>query len=454
MQGEKFLDAYEPNPEIESPKDNFDEIVHPLEVAGHMLGEWAFTYLGQPPTEDKELVGLTVCPPGEDKPPTFEDFMRYYEWRKDSNVGTQLSRLQREMFTDIAKAVKGDHISLEQAEELANDTVMEYEQAVRKNTFHDLTACMTPMWQPILDGKWPDPGPDGFDKYWWITRAQRDIAGNSIQALERRRKHAKVEGELNYFSPRVGITRSTVEGRGTEFDVAINLLEIIKRAMREHERKHPEEPSLELTVIAAPPQFEAADYRRLGGERGEEDPKNPNVDFLIMNLRTHEVVGVQAKTRGHPNVDAKYDTAERVSMMDGKAFGNTIKVDVPQKKNPDLISQREFAWSGGLAVRMLLDMPNHGPDTSLVRSQKQPAHFPHRGKKRRGSPPSRRGPEPNQFRESRRRIAHEISRQNEGTNWINSVEDVARRPESAVILKRVGYNPDPYGFFGDQNKAA
>ncbi|QQS17980.1 hypothetical protein IPL68_04990 [Candidatus Saccharibacteria bacterium] len=239
------------------------------------------------------------------------------------------------------------------------------EEAGVETAFHQMTLSFMPMWQSMLDGEWPRRNvnePREKDKFWWITKVQQDLAMHGVQELNRRMKMAMGAGQENFFSKANSSARGFLEGKGAELDVAILLLEMVKQAMIEN-------PELELTVIPAPPQFEKSDYREMATD--EEKPKNPNVDFLVINLRTHQVAGVQVKsTRG--GKEAQYDTQSgRVTILYGEDIAPPVMIGVPNynqftRSGKPVIHQKPHSWYGRLCVDIMQSLPTYGMDAARV----------------------------------------------------------------------------------------
>jgi len=457
MQGEKFVTVYDEAQPIQTPETPLEKVVAPLDEAAHVFGEWTHAYLSQAPAADGSMNGIEKLP-GADRSPKFDmDFRNYFDWVNDK-VGGIRSKISSQRRTDrgevadlrtqareglktgIITEAEAEQIRV-QAKDRESTTIKEHEEAMRKYNWHVLNMSMAPLWKPLMDGEWPKPG-NGRDKFWWIERAQEGLAVQNMRVLQVRHQEA-INDPTTYFGPENGRMRAFNEGLGAEYEDAILLLEVVKQAMLE-------DPSLELTVIPASPQFESSDYKRIAKERGHE-PINTNADFLIINLRTHEVVGWQSKTRLQERVVNSYDTAERLVMSSTIDNGNVVRVPMRRMENGrEVVTERTFPWIGGLAVQKALELPTYGPDVAVQsrilfgddsRGFNKSGNYANKTKPQTGNAPSN-------VISIVKHFAREISEENHfDTDWVTEIQHAAQRPEVIEALKRVGCTPKPNGFF-------
>lgn len=265
-------------------------------------------------------------------------------------------------------------------------------------SYHQLNQCMLPMWRSLLDGL--DPKESREEKLAWIERVQTEIALLGTQVLIRRQSIIDKYGQKVYFSGASPLTpmRETLAGSGAEYDVAIQLLEMIKQAMIKDE-------SLNLTVIPAPPQFEQTDHYKTVVEPGSK-ALNPNADFLVINLNTHQVTGVQVKAGGGNNRQAKkaeehYDLS-RVTLLYGMDISPPIRVKIPNKNQRTArgelnAPERLFFWSGQLAIALAMKANTYGPESRRKApwGQRQPDGYSRKDGRQN---PANNHPEENQSR--------------------------------------------------------
>lgn len=404
------------------------------------LGSYVEGFLLQPPSADGSLAPLSMTTPqGETVAPSFDRGMRGYfddieniiydgshDLRlKGGAVKTEILRYIREnsengayprSFADIEdKDIRG--VVLERIQDIARIGAELRGEA----KFHLLTMCMMPMWKPLLDGEWPKHNSnqgERYDRTWWITRAQQDIAMHGMRELNHRRKMVEAKGQENYFSKAFAPVRLLTEGSGAEYDVAIQLLEAVKQAMIE-------DPELELTVIPAPPQFEQSIFTQNPSPNGEK-PKNPNVDFLVINLRTHEVAGVQVKNSRSTKAEQKYDTESgRVTILYGEDIAEPVSIKTPNtnqftKDGKPVMHTQSHSWFGRLSTAVMKEIPTYGPDAARVFPWREnPEGFSRKDGSRKFSPPGRRS-EVSAFRNQMKllaRAAVEHAVLGAGANW-------------------------------------
>ncbi|MBL8121190.1 hypothetical protein JNM87_00370 [Candidatus Saccharibacteria bacterium] len=400
MHPQRFLEAYPEYATIESlPPRSFkseavpgfatelSELFIPTWEKGLMLGHHIEGFLRQDPNDGGALSPLSYTDAeGNTVKPRFEkDIRDYYRGiiQDGKAIGHGMRKIVNAAEESVLKECLDSHPNRRmprKLSEIKDEDVTEgtlnriravkllTEEAAVEAAFHQLTLCFMPMWKPLLDGEWPKHHTNtsaNYDKIWWITHVQQDIALHGMQELNRRRRMVSAEGQDNYFSKANSLARGFIEGKGAEFDVAIQLLEAVKQAMEA-------DPELELTVIPAPPQFEASNYRNTA-QKGQEThkPKNPNVDFLVINLRTRQVAGVQVKaTRGGKERSYDIDSG-RVTILYGEDIAPPIRVGEPNyrqftKSGQPVIHQKLHPWYGRLCVAIMQDVPTYGPDAARV----------------------------------------------------------------------------------------
>jgi|GEM_PF-6925180 len=450
MQGEQFVKVYEQIPPVEAPQHPFEVATAQLDTASQALGEWVYSYLSQAPEADGSMSGVKEHLPGTDRSPSFNgDFKKYVEWFRENAgiVRGDINTAWREAKSAIDTVFESGEITGEVAAEYGRQTDIAKTEAYAKYNWHIIATAMAPMWKPIIDGTWPEPGPQNHDKYWWIHRAQENLALQSMYYV--RRRHEAVQNE-EYFQPSSGPVRGRNEGFGAELEDGQLLLKVVEEAMLENDRAREQDPTipeLDLTVIPAPPQFESSDFKRIAKEQGRENPKNPNADFLIINCRTHEVVGWQSKTHLQQKVVKGYDTDERIIMSGTIDIGNRVRIRIPNERGKGE-TESSFPWIGGLAVQKALEISTYGPDTV---SQFQylfgnsPQGFDKQGNYSHTVKPRRT--HINSIALSKR-MAREIATNNHfDTDWVTDIQQAAQRPEVIEALKRVGYTPKANGYF-------
>lgn len=443
MEGPEYSKAYgEPLPPADP--NRFERIVAPLQSWNRELGFIVNAYLlGGPelmnspdrrPADELERLDIPPDDPALPIPDeTVENyFTRYTEWM-NHHTGPMRHRLSIELRTALQE-VETSGLSIDQKREAVQAVLADSGRAESITMFHTLNSCMRVHWLRLVTGKWPKIGRGQDDRIWWTNRAQQDIAGVGMRISETRLEYMRRLGLERYFSRDWLAVRSRREGRGNELDVGIWGLEIAKRAMAEG--------SDDIIVISAPQRFESTDRAvpRLLAEELGRPFKNPNSDYLEINLANRQVIGLQAKSSSIGGKAKRYD-AERVAVLTGTEIGNYITVEFAEDEGA--LSEgsklsRVFSFSGTLCLSMALDLPRHGPDTAVVFQDASPDWPPMPGRA------------PETYRAYNRQLAKQLAAAGyfppPDGSWRAHLRNAAQQAGPA-ILRNIGVELGPDSFF-------
>jgi len=160
---------------------------------------------------------------------------------------------------------------------------------------------------------------------------------------------ASRENEFAYLSDDMADMRETIEGRLSEFDAAIVLLDFAKR-------------NTDCVVLPGPMQFERLAARTVDGNR--------NADFIIFNTRDHRAIGVQVKSFFQSTSElARYDTQRIVCVDSSVDLQNRRAI---RYKNGST-HVRSFSWAGMIAEDHLRNIRTTGQNATILSQHYRPS---------------------------------------------------------------------------------
>lgn len=350
VEGVRFLDAYSRNGVALPSQDNpffstIDastgrSIMDPVLEKSYELGEVVYDPLRNP-AEGLSTAQKQMCD-------------QYFGgWNEGVSAWRKLGSAKREAHERLMQRAAQEKLAPEAVEELQLQLREDFERAANYFTFHVFNACMSPMWHRFVHGDWPNADRRSQAKIGCITWTQQAIARTAMRLFGRRQGVLERQGKASYFfeSAKMNLVRKSFEGKGTESDVAILTLEVVRQATLE-------DPSLNLIVLPAPPQLDSSDFRQRAAAK---TVKNPNIDFLLIDLDSNEVGGIQAKAwDGNRRFERKYDTAERVLIVSGSSdLQNRVRIPLDgndvQEAHATPAAAKLFSWSGSLCVSIMTD---------------------------------------------------------------------------------------------------
>jgi hypothetical protein len=322
VRGKDFISVYPATvPESEWRRGTFIDFLLPAERWSHIFGQAAYNYLDGSPIGESSAK----------KKRLFGDYLGPYTLfiHKDFNdISRTVHNLRIQQLLEIERVGQDGQLTLELTQR-KKEIKQQFYEALISLTFHLVNNSMQAMWIPILDGQWPDNSLSRLDI---IEDIQYSLAEAGLDLYLQREQLATEENNYKYFTEENALKRAAVQGLGSEIDSAIVLLEVIKRAMIE-------DPSLNLIVIPAPLQFEHSTRRK----------PNPNIDLLVVNLNTREVIGGQVKSKFLLSNRGKYDP-ERVEIISADVdLENRLERVTGSKAGPKVMT-----WSGLIGAEIAL----------------------------------------------------------------------------------------------------
>ncbi len=193
-------------------------------------------------------------------------------------------------------------------------------------TFHQLNDHMRDLWTPLMAGGWPK----GLDRLRTIGIAMNSLAVEGLGYYLVREQYVRRHGSEGLYEPKMEAFLSRFTGALQELDVAIVVLDVIRR--------HPN-----LTVVPAPIQF-------------ERSSSGANADLLVIDAQEGRVVGVQTKTTTSRRSIERYD-ASRVVVVDGTIDLGNVRVVRTQKGRS---TTQPKPWPGIVAASRVHAIQLHG----------------------------------------------------------------------------------------------
>lgn len=197
-------------------------------------------------------------------------------------------------------------------------------RAMNEFNFNLMNFFMRSMWEPVFHGEWKTDA----NRRHRIQASQLDLAVAGSIFVNARHQYTDKYGSAAWFDERgVGVLNATITGILQEIDSAIVLLDVV--------RDHPS-----WTIIPAPLNFE-----RMG--------KGDNVDFIVVDSKTQDVVGIQVKTNLNQRT-VRRANPERVVFLDGTQDLHNVKA-VSTRYDDE--TKKEVAWPGLIAVWYITQLP-------------------------------------------------------------------------------------------------
>lgn len=195
-------------------------------------------------------------------------------------------------------------------------------------TFHEINRTHISQWSALIIGA----KPEDVRLIAQDTKFTLSVMG-SHYSQERNQRVQKV-GEPAWLSHQFEKERSSIEGFLHEADAGIVLNDLA--AHRDHS----------WICVPAPSHFEIYASRTPQG-------KNANVDYILYDPSSKEVVGVQVKSRVEQSTIDEYDP-DRVVLVDGR---RDLHNEAPKRSNRIKSDTRIVSWGGQIAVEHLARLP-------------------------------------------------------------------------------------------------
>lgn len=234
------------------------------------------------------------------------------------------------------------------------DSIIDHKSAWRATAgnFYTLTGAMMSAWLPVLYDELDVPREDrlhGIN----VSQARLALEGlgvaYSLKTLSSTPDEHYQHPE-NYstditrqrtpymmFSANYEPLRSWLVGYGNEVDAAIILLEVMKQRPN-------------LTVVPAPPQFEAG-------------PARHNVDFIALDTAEREAVGIQVKSSIYDAGKLERYDRDKIVFIDGQTdLDNTKAV----RRGPYRSETRSVSWPGLISLEHFDRLKTYGKDAQTI----------------------------------------------------------------------------------------
>ncbi len=267
--------------------DEFEELLKPADSWGMFFGRVLYDYLAD---DDDAGTGQQLA----------ERIVDYKNWIQQSlGRGSTLDNI-----------VNSDHLDPKERSEV-----------FWRLQFHRLNYALLDAWSLEYYR-----GDNYNESVWQEVCYQSQLSLGILAAKEfvQRNKMASDKESYAYFNEASAVQRSDTEGSLTEYDAAVVLLEIAKKAA--------------LTIVPAPPQFEHGAHPR------------SNIDFVAIG-ENRQAVGIQAKAHVNRQKLDQYDS--HVVLLDGQTdLGNQIA----KRTRTERYTPRVVGWAGILSVQQLSNL--------------------------------------------------------------------------------------------------